>query len=501
MRFTSLIVELIRARPRLVVWVAVLAQAAMWLVLPLMFYRSPPGDLALMLAVGREYPVGSVFGPPLAPWLADLAFRAAGSSMIGVYLLAQICFAVTMLALYALGRALVGAQHAVLAVLMTMTIAAFAAPGVEFGPLVAARPLWALLLLHSWQIIGQGRRNAWFAWSIEAGLLLLTTSAAPVLLMLIAVFALATGRGRRALRSFDPLFALLAIAVLALPYAIWLLQSDARVLPSMPPIAQAGERAIAAGIWLGIALLTAAGVAILVVMNWARVTRDDNAPTITRAPVDPLARSFAFFFTLAPVLIGALAEGLFGVPRADNAAGLALLPLGVAVMIVSGDIVRLRRLRRLRAVWAGIIAAPAIAVIAAALLQPWTATAELQTAQPAAAIGRFFAESFERRTGKPLPAVAGDQRIASLIALNGARPHLLLDASSQLVPSITPAAFRQGGGIVVWRATDTAGTPPPAITAQFPGLVPEVPRSFDRLVNGRQPPLLIGWAIVRPPTP
>ena len=50
-----------------------------------------------------------------------------------------------------------------------MTVMAFSSPGVEFGPLVLARPLWALLLLHSWQLIGQNRRNAWFAWSIEAG--------------------------------------------------------------------------------------------------------------------------------------------------------------------------------------------------------------------------------------------------------------------------------------------------------------------------------------------
>ena len=73
--------------------------------------------------------------------------------------------------------------------LLTMTVMAFSSPGVEFGPLVLARPLWALLLLHSWQLIGQNRRNAWFAWSIEAGLLLLTTSAAIGLLLLIAGFA------------------------------------------------------------------------------------------------------------------------------------------------------------------------------------------------------------------------------------------------------------------------------------------------------------------------
>ena len=51
---------------------------------------------------------------------------------------------------------------------------------------------------------------------------------------------------------------------------------------------------------------------------------------------------------------------------------------------------------------------------------------------------------------------------------------------------------------MVWRASDTAGTPPPDIAKHFPGLVPEVPRAFDWLVNGRQPLLRVGWAIVRP---
>src|ERR1700744_5965686 len=177
MRFTSLIIELIRARPRLIVWLTILLQAAVWLIVALLIYRSPPGDLATTLAFGREYQVGTDLGPPLAFWLADIAFRAAGNHMFGVYLLAQICAVTAFSTLYQLARAVVGGQQAVLAILLTMTVAAFSSPGVEFGPWVLARPLWALLLLHSWQVIGQGRRNVWFAWSIEAGLLLLTISA------------------------------------------------------------------------------------------------------------------------------------------------------------------------------------------------------------------------------------------------------------------------------------------------------------------------------------
>ncbi len=125
--FHLLVVELIRARPRLVVWIVVLAQAALWLLVPLLIYSSPPGDVATVLAFGREYQVGTDLGPPLAFWLADIAFRAAGNHIFGVYLLAQICAVATFVSLYHLGRAIVGGQQAVLAVLLTMTVMAFLA--------------------------------------------------------------------------------------------------------------------------------------------------------------------------------------------------------------------------------------------------------------------------------------------------------------------------------------------------------------------------------------
>src|SRR2546430_15485386 len=116
MRFTSLVIELIRARPRLVVWIVVLLQAALWLTLSLLFYRSPPGDLATVLAFGREYQVGTYLGPPLAFWLADIAYRAVGNHVFGVYLLAQICAVTTFWTFYQLARAIVGGQPAGLAV-------------------------------------------------------------------------------------------------------------------------------------------------------------------------------------------------------------------------------------------------------------------------------------------------------------------------------------------------------------------------------------------------
>src|SRR5713226_5507604 len=290
MRFTSLVIELIRARPRLVVWLVVLLQAALWLMLPLLLYGSPPGDLATVLAYGREYQVGTDLGPPLAFWLGDIAFRAAGNHMFGVYLLAQLCSVATFWTLFLLARAVVGGQQAVLAVL------------------------------------------------------LLTTSAALGLLILVAGFAVATLRGRRTLTSFDPLYALLVIVVLALPYLIWLIRADTLALPQWPAIADLSDGALHWGDLLGGLLLAISGIVLLVVINSGWFGRNpEEAPIIYRPPVEPLARDFVYFFAIAPALAGSLISGLFDLDRVAGGAGIALLMPGLAAIVAAGDLVQLRR--------------------------------------------------------------------------------------------------------------------------------------------------------------
>lgn len=500
MRFTSLIVELIRARPRLIFWMVVLAQAALWLFLPWLLYGSPPGDVATVLAFGREYQVGTHLGPPLAFWLADVAFRLAGGHIFGVYLAAQLCFILTFWALFNLGRAIVGPQQAILAVLLTAVITAFSFPGAEFGPLIVARPLWALILLHTWQIIGQGRRRAWAALPVEIGLLVLTTSAALPLLVMLAVFVLATPKGRRALASMDTLYAAIVTVVLVLPYVIWLIRADTSSLPTLPAVAQLQERLLGWGGLLTGMLFALSGVALLLIANSRALDRkNEDPPLIFRPPVDPFAKLYVYIFAIVPPLVLSFIAALFDRDQVIGGDGVALLLVGLAVVIASGDLIALRRQQFLRTVWLVIVAAPAAVILGTTFIQPWVGSSELKTSLPARDIGRFFGENFERRTGRPLAAVAGDPQLATLIGFAApSRPHVMLDATPEQTPWITPPRFAESGGVVVWRAGDTAGTPPEAIRKRFPGLVPEVPRSFERLVRGRQPLVRVGWAIVRP---
>ncbi len=241
---------------------------------------------------------------------------------------------------------------------------------------------------------------------------------------------------------------------------------------------------------------------ILAALNSGWFVRNpEEAPIIFRPPVEPLARDFVYFFAIAPALAGSLVSGVFGLDRVVGGAGVVLMMSGLATVVATGDLIHLRRQRVLRSVWAAVIVAPALAAIATTLFCPGPAAARSRRRCPRPRSRNFFDESFERRTNQRLRAVSGEPELATLITLGPARPHLFLAATPERTPWLNLAKFNETGGVVVWRASDTVGTPPADIAARFPGLVPEVPRAFEWLVNGRQPLLRIGWAIVRPKTP
>src|SRR4051812_46782805 len=217
----SLILEALRARPALMFWVAALAQATLWTLVPTLFYAAPPGEVPLVLAVGHEWLLGSPYGPPLAYWLAEIAFTLGG--VVGLYVLSQLCVLVTYWAVFALGRRIVGTAHAAMAILLMAGISLFTVPTIEFGPAVLALPFVALSYLFAYRALADGRRADWLALGLTLGLLLLTTYAGLIPVCLMVLFVVATARGRSPLRSFGPWAAAGVILLVNLPHVYWLI--------------------------------------------------------------------------------------------------------------------------------------------------------------------------------------------------------------------------------------------------------------------------------------
>ena len=502
MLYVSIIVELLRARPALAVWIAALMQAAVWAFVPALFYAGPPGDVPMLLAVGHEFQFGTDLGPPLAFWLAELAFKLAGGQMIGVYVLAQICVVSTYWTVFVLGRMIVGAQHAALAVLLMAGIFAFTVPTPEFGPVILTMPLWAVTLLTYWRAVADDQRKYWIAFAIECALLLLTTYGALVFILALALFTGANRRGHEMLRFPDPWIASVAVVFVIIPHLVWLARSGAGLMPVLGRLrapesvvdnvfASLQHVAVILGAHAGLVLLVAA------VAGWPRA-RNEPAPVIVRRPVDDFGRHFVYVFATLPALAATIVAVLAGSSGPVGGVAPLVILSGLAVVVAAGDGIKLTHQHAGIAAWFGLLFVPPIVVVVAMLVTPWLAV-DLNANLPAKAMALYFSESYQRRVGLPLPIVAGDPRIAPLISLGTpSRPRLYLAATPERSPWVTLSDVRTKGAIVVWPTTDTAGAPPAAIRERFPDLVPEVPRTFQRRVQGQLGPLRIGWALIRP---
>jgi hypothetical protein len=501
MLYVPFYIEALRSRPVLLFWVAALAQAAVWIAVPMLFYGAPPGDVAQVLAVGHEFQFDSDVGPPLAFWLAEIAFRIGG--IFGVYALSQICVIVTYWCIFTLGSAMLGPAHAVLAVLLMVGISLFTVPTPDFGPPVLTMALWAAALLIYWRAVARGQRRSWYALGAAAALLLLTSEAALILLGTLALFTALTERGRAAFATINPwVIAVLLAGFLSL-HLLWLEGAGDSLTPTLQKLHEAAAARQNTAAWLRLLaalVLAHAGLFILagLASGWPRVMAGP-VPTIMRPPVDPFAVTFVKVFALVPALAATICSVLLGRSLPIGGAAPLVVLSGLALVMAAGNSIALFHQRILGFAWAGLLIVPALFVPFLIVALPWTVGADLEVAQPASAIGRFFAENFQRRTGRPLAIVGGEAPTAALVALGApSRPSVFFDADPARSPWVTADDIRKKGAVVVWLTADTTPTPPPAIKAVFPDLVPEVPRTFDRPVQGRLPVLRVGWGVIRP---
>jgi hypothetical protein len=501
MRHVSIFIEGLRSQPRLMFWLATLLQAAIWWLVPSLFYSAPPGDLPTVLTVGHEFQLGTDLGPPLAFWLADIVYTLFG--IVGVYLLAQVCVVITFWAIFQLGRAIVGEQHAAMAVLLMVGIVVMTVWSPDFGPATLGMTYSALLLLHFWRAIGENQRHYWFVLALDLGLLLLTTYAGLILFVCMMIFLWTSDRGRAALATIEPWFAAIVVAVLLFPHLIWL---DTAGETTFGPLWERLRSSEAADTnfwtWLRLVAIVLAGHLLLLVLvaiavGWWRKP-SDTLPTFVRPPIDRFAQRFVYFHAIAPIVIATLISVIIGSSSVVGGIAPYVTMSSLAVVTAAGSAIAINRERILGLTWSLVLLLPPAIAIVATFVTPWAAV-ELKNAQPADAMGVFFADTFQRRTAKPLEIVSGDPRLATLIGFAApSRPSYYDLADPARTPWVTADDIRKKGLVVVWPARDTRGLPPPDIAARFPDLVPEVPRAFDHMIQGRLPLARIGWGMIRP---
>src|ERR1051325_11165393 len=396
----SLILEALRARPVLMFWVAALAQGTLWTLVPSLFYAAPPGDVPLVLAVGREWLLGSPYGPPLVYWLANIAFILGG--IVGVYALSQICVVVTFWAVFTLGRRILGAAHAAMAILLMAGISVFTVPTLAFDQSVLAAPLTALTLLFGYRALADNRRGDWIAAGIALGLLLLTTYGGLILLALLAVFIIATAQGRSHLGSLGPWLAATVVLVVFAPHLYWLYGAGINPLAALEALPNLfiGEQRLMS--WGNILLLLGfshAGLVVLAMVAGGVLAGSTPAPAVERVPPEPFARAYVYYFALTPAFVATLLAVLTERTAPIGGAAPLVVLSGLAVVVAAGGMIRPYRQRISALVCVALLVVPPAVIVAATVTLPWTAAVDLKVRKPASGMGKFFPVTFRRRTG------------------------------------------------------------------------------------------------------
>lgn len=497
----SILVEALRAAPAALLAIGLIAHALLWAIATQIAEPSPPPQMAVAIALGREWMLGYEEMPPLAAWVSAAIHQVTGS-LFAVRLAASLCVAAAGWMLFLFARRIAGERHAAIGVLVMVGVFPVAFPGSALTGDLLQMPLAAAAVLAWWYAAGERIPNAWTVLGVVAGVMTYAGPQAPALLLVLAAVTLFSPHGRAAVARFDAvlalLLALLVFAFIAGPRFIWLWQHGFAQFFAGTGAAIAPDELLSPLRLAFAAFAGHFGFALILFLATAYAARaKENAPVFVREPAVPFARGSALALAAAPALLALL--GLYAVGQAARVQLLAplLMLSGIAAVLLGGERLTIRRQRLVGAIAAIYLIAPVAMQIVFSFAPGWFGDNRASN-WPAAAAAKTFTEIYHTRTGRPLEYIAGERVAAAQIAVMSAdRPRIFIGADPAQSPWIDVAEFRKKGGVVFWQIRGADASPPAGLRERLPVFVEEAPLRLP-WARGGGDPVRIGWAIVPP---
>lgn len=208
-----------------------------WSLLPPLLSQSLPLDVVESLSWGREWQWGTYKHPTLGPSVLHVFYMAFGK--VGPFLLSQLCIVATLWMVWLTGCRLMSRERAFLGTVLTMGVAYYGWPAIEFNHNIAQMPTWAALGYLYVAALQDGRLHQWLLLGLMAGLGMLTKYSIGIILACMGLYILLSAY-RKVLLGPGPWLALVVLCVVMAPHLYWLKTSE------WLPFAYAGERAATA---------------------------------------------------------------------------------------------------------------------------------------------------------------------------------------------------------------------------------------------------------------
>ena len=447
-------------------WVFAGVYLLVWVFMPPLLAPSFPLDVVESLGWGREWQWGYYKHPPLPPIALHVFYQAFGR--IGPFALSQLCVALTLWMVWLTARRLVSPERALLGSLLTMGVAFYTRPTLEFNHNIAQMPLWAAICyyyLAAWQ---DGKLRQWCMLGLFAGLGLLCKYSMGVLLVCLALFTAFTP-ARRVLRQPGPWLAMLVMTLVFAPHLVWLQHND------WLPLAYAHERTSGPGTPAQLGALKFALtqglnhlpllLILLLPLTWLRLTHQ-LPRTAARQRIHSQQPHYLLLIAMGPGLLLVLLGLLAGV-RLRDMWGVPIWPFSGLLLVALLPDAKLARLRpiMLRGLALWLVLITILSGLYLFKIADWRQR-PVRSDWPTAALAQQAEHTWAELSICPLDTVAGDTWMASLIATSIANhPSVLIPGDARYSPWATPQRLLTHGALWVWQSEDTDDGEPTPIAA------------------------------------
>ncbi len=494
----------VRWPPERIVRAFLAVHVLIWWLLPALLQHNLPLDVIELLAWGREWRIVYYKHPPLPAWILESIAIAFDRWPPALYLAGPLASALSLYAVWRLGRAMIGERRALFAVLAQTGVVYFTIFTPEFNHNVVLLPLWAALGLAGYRacFMAGGRRLgcarwAWFG--VLAALGMLGKYTTVLLLLPMLLLTVLHPRLRRVWASLGPWLALAVALLLLLPHLLALWRID------LAPVQYASGRALGPTHWydhivnpllFAVAQLgdIAAALLAIALLAWRRPGEPVamSGPT----PLPPEQRAYLATITWAPVGLAVAASVILGLQLKDMWGypmwcfiGLFLMAEVVGPITGGGE-------RRFAVAWLAIL----VIVPVVFAVQQTIGGRFLRKPMRGQFPGRELAGLVEQRWhtvvgGAPLAIVAGDTWIAGNVAFYGAEhPSVFIDADPARSPWIEPEMLARRGAVLIWQ--EPGGEP--EWLSRLPAALPQPPIELPYVRPMGHPPARFDWAILKP---
>ncbi len=445
------VADAIEREPGKVLAVVLGVHLLVWTVLPVLVCPNLQLDLAEGLALGKEWQLGYWKHPPLPWWTADLIYRLAGD-VNALYFLGPLAAVICLYGVWLLGREMIGATNALIAVLILEGIHYYNFSAVKFAHDQMQLPFWAFTALFFYRAL---TRRHMLDWALAGALLagaFWAKYAAFALAATLGLFLLFDPTARRAWRTPGPYVMALAFALVISPNVWWLVQNE------FMPFQYVDARAVSAtGFyhyiifplrWTGsqlLALAPAIGLAALLfaVRGLGKRPVTNELEAFNRRYVTALALGPFLVTTAVAALLGRLPVAMWGYPLWSFAPLALLLWLRPALEPI--------RLRRFAGGFLAVFVGFPLVYAAVEIGEPFVRDRSKATQFPGQVLAETITREWRDTFGTPLTYVGGAEfAVNNVVVYSPDRPHAIVHGNLKLSPWVDQADLRRRGAILVW---------------------------------------------------